>query len=240
MQNKKRKELKILSLTLACWGLIFVGSGVAMSNHENIITKYTYSLNISQNKIQESKTNEIKLKTMTLEVNNPVSVNVKDYLENVEKIEADVLSSLKLDTSSVNIQEAGTYTYTISYKKKKYNGTFKITEKELPKVNITLKNLTLKKDSVLDTKLSTYINETLTEEVQKNIILDLSAVKTNTEGTYQYTVTYGNKIYTAVIEIYTPTPQPNVITPNNPPEQQDKTDTETENSSTTNNNQTQQ
>lgn len=240
MQNKKRKELKILSLTLACWGLIFVGSGVAMSNHENIITKYTYSLNISQNKIQESKTNEIKLKTMTLEVNNPVSVNVKDYLENVEKIEADVLSSLKLDTSSVNIQEAGTYTYTISYKKKKYNGTFKITEKELPKVNITLKNLTLKKDSVLDTKLSTYINETLTEEVQKNIILDLSAVKTNTEGTYQYTVTYGNKIYTAVIEIYTPTPQPNVITPNNPPEQQDKTDTETENNSTTNNNQTQQ
>lgn len=209
----KKKELRIISLTLASWGLILIGSGVAMSTKETTIVKYTYSISISQNKVAEAKTNEIKLKEMTLEVNNPISVDVKDYLEDIENIDSSVLASLKLDTSKVNTQEAGKYTYTISYKRKTYNGTFTITEKQLPKVTITLRNLTLKKDSALDTNLSTYIVESLTDEVKNNITLDLSAVKINQEGTYQYKVIYNNQVYTANIEIYTPQ-APTVITPN--------------------------
>ena len=212
--SNQGKNLKIISYTVACWGLLLIGSGVIMNSHETTSVETTYSLGIYQNKVSESKTNEIKLKDMKIEVNNPISVDVKDYLEDLENIDSTVLKALKLDTSNVNVQEAGIYTYTISYKKKKYNGTFTVTEKALPKVTLTLKNLTLKKDSVLETSLSTYIVEELTDEVKNNIILDLSAVKTNIEGTYQYSVTYNNKIYLANIEIYTPQ-APTVITPNN-------------------------
>ncbi len=225
MRKFTRKEFKVISAAVACYGLMFIGTGIAMNNHETTVVQTSYSLGVYQNKVAESKTNEIKLKDMTLEVNNPLSVDIKDYLEDYANLDESVLKALKLDTSNVNPQEAGTYTYTISYKRKKYNGVFKITEKELPKINITLKNLTLKKDSVLDTNLSTYIHEKISDEVAKNIVLDLSNVKTNVEGTYQYTVTYANKIYTANIEIYTPQ-APTVITPN--------TDQQTTNSETTN------
>lgn len=230
------KNLRVIGLTLGCWGLILLSSGIAMTSKETTTIQHTYSLTVSQIKVSESKTNEIKLKDMTLEINNPLSVDVKDYLENVENIDESVLKSLKLDTSEVNVQEAGKYTYTISYKKKKYNGIFTITEKELPKVNLTLRNLTLKKDSVLDTNLSTYIVEKIDEEVQKNIVLDLSQVKTNIEGTYQYTITYNNKLYTANIEIYTPQ-APTVITPNTQTQEEtkDKEETSQENKQDENN-----
>ena len=213
MRKFTRKEFKVISAAVACYGLMFIGTGIAMNNHETTVVQTSYSLGVYQNKVAESKTNEIKLKEMTLEVNIPLSVDVKDYLEDYETLDESVIKALKLDTSNVNIKEKGTYTYTISYKRKKYNGTFKVIEKELPIVNITLRNLTLKKDTVLDTNLSTYIKEQLSDEVAKNIVLDLSAVKTNVEGTYQYTVTYANRIYTANIEIFTPQ-APTVITPN--------------------------
>ncbi|MBQ8131748.1 MAG: hypothetical protein IJ193_04590 [Bacilli bacterium] len=213
MRKFTRKEFKVISAAVACYGLMFIGTGIAMNNHETTVVQTSYSLGVYQNKVAESKTNEIKLKEMTLEVNMPLSVDVKDYLEDYETLDESVIKALKLDTSNVNIKEKGTYTYTISYKRKKYNGTFKVIEKELPIVNITLRNLTLKKDTVLDTNLSTYIKEQLSDEVAKNIVLDLSAVKTNVEGTYQYTVTYANRIYTANIEIFTPQ-APTVITPN--------------------------
>ncbi len=232
----KKKDLRLISLTIACCGLLFIGSGVAMNMHDTTVIETTYSLGVYQNKVSESKTNEIILNDMTIEVNNPISVDVRDYLKDVQNIDSNVLNSLKLDTSYVNINEAGTYTYTISYKKKKYNGTFIVTEKELPKVTLTLRNLTLKKDSPLETTLSTYIVEELTDEIKNNIVLDLSNVKTNIEGTYQYSVTYNNKIYLANIEIYTPQ-APTIITPNSTEQIKDTTNTDT-NTSTEVDNQT--
>lgn len=238
METKKKKELRMISLTLACWGLLFIGSGAALNTKQTTVVKYNYSVTVSQNKVAESKTNEIKLKDMKLEVNTPLSVDIKDYLEDVENIDSSVLASLKLDTSKVNPQEAGTYTYTITYKRKTYNGTFTITAKQLPKVTITLRNITLKKDSALDTNLSTYIVETLTDEVKNNITLDLSEVKTNQVGTYQYKVIYNNQVYTANIEVYVPQ-APTVITPNTPSEDEttnnDNTTTTTTTTDTTTN-----
>ena len=224
----KTKDLKVISFTLACWGLSFIGSGLVMNTKETTITQTRYNLSVTSNKVAESKTNEIKLKDMSLEINPPLSVDVKDYLKDIENLETSVLKSLKLDTSEVNVQEAGTYRYTITYKNKKYNGTFIITEKELPKVTLTLKNLKLEKDSILDTNLSTYIEEKIPEEIIENIVLNLSSVKTNVEGIYQYSITYNNKLYTANIEIFTPTPKaPTVITPNTP--ENDNTTTTPEN-----------
>lgn len=220
----KVKNLRIIGFTIGCWGLVLIGCGITMNTKETTIIENKYSLTVSQTKVSESKTNEIKLKDMKIEINNPLSVDVKDYLEKVENIDESVIKALKLDTSAVNTQEAGTYTYTISYKKKKYNGTFIVTEKELPKVNLTLNELKLEVGAVLDTNLGTYIKEKLDDEVQKNIVLDLSKVDTKTVGTYQYTVTYNGKLYTSKIVIYSPQKGPIVITPNNSTETKDNTD----------------
>ncbi len=226
--KKKTKKLRIISLTLACWGLLLIGSGIAMTKHETTVVQRTYSLSVHQSKVAESKTNEIKLKDMESEINNPISVNIRDYLENSEKIEENIINALKLDTSKVNIQEAGSYTYTITYKKKKYNGTFTIKEKELPKLALTLKSLKIKKGSQLETSLNTYINQTLTEEIASNITLDLSSVKTDLVGVYQYSVKYNNQLYTSTIEVYEP--QTVIITPNSETEvkEEPKEDTQPE------------
>lgn len=210
-----KKESRFLSLTIAGCGILLIGSGLVMTKTTpETVIKHNYSVSVTEQKVAQAKTNEIKLKAMELEINNPMSLDVKDYIENVEQIETSVLKALKLDTSLVNINQAGTYTYTISYKKKKYNGSFTIKEKELPKVDLTLKNLSLEKGAALSTNVSTYIVEELTEEVRNNIILNLRDVNTAQPGEYQYTVTYNNRLYTGKIWIYEK--QTTVITPNTP------------------------
>lgn len=217
-----KKESRFLSLTIAGCGLLLIGSGLVMTNiKQDTIIKHNYSVSVTEQRVAHSKTNEIKLKTMELEINNPMSLNIKDYLENAELIEPSVLKSLKLDISLVNINQAGTYTYTIKYKKKKYNGTFVIKEKELPKVEITLKNLSLEKGAALSTNVSAYIVEELSEEVRNNIIINLKDVNTAQPGEYQYTVTYDNKLYTGKIWIYEK--QTTIITPNTPETPSDDT-----------------
>ena len=79
---------------------------------------------------------------------------------------------------------------------------FIIKEKELPKVELTLKNLSLEKGAALSTNVSAYIVEELSEEVRNNIIINLKDVNTAQPGEYQYTVTYNNKLYTGKIWIY--------------------------------------
>lgn len=217
-QRLTKKENRILSITIACCGLLMIGSGLTMTvAGDRTTVKKTYSLDITEAKVAQAQTNEIKLKDMELEINNPLSMDVKDYLENANEIEPSVLKALKLDTSMVNINQAGSYNYTVSYKKKKYNGTFVIKAKELPKVEIKLKNLSLEKGSALSTNISTYVVGDLSEEVQNNIVLNLKDVNTQQPGEYQYTVTYDNKLYTGKIWIYEK--QTTIITPNTEPDQ---------------------
>lgn len=209
------KEIKIISATLATWGLLFVGSGLTMKAMTKPVTVVKSDFEIVQKRVSETITNEIKLKDMESEINNPLSVDVKDYLANLEEIDLSIVKNLKLDTSMVNTQQNGTYTYTIAYQKKKYNGSYTIKEKELPKVELTLKNFKLALNSPLNANpedLSTYIEEELTEEVKKNITIDLSQVRTDQEGIYEYTVTYNGIIYKGKIEVYQP--QTKIITPN--------------------------
>jgi len=190
-----------------------LGSGLIMNtNVKDPIINKKFTLNINTQQVTQAKTNELKLKEITIEVNNPISVNVKDYLEDVQTIDESVIKALKLDTSMVNINEAGTYTYTITFKKKKYNGTIIVKEKELPKVDIVLKNIRHEKNTPISTDLATYISTPLTEEVKNHIILDLSKVINTQAGIYQYTVTYNGNLYTGKIEIYEP--KTTIITPN--------------------------
>lgn len=232
-----KKEKNIISITLAIWGFIMIFSGLIMSANvkEPIINK-KYTVDVSTQQSVQAKTNELKLKEITIEVNNPISVNVKDYLENIENIDNSVIKALKLDTSMVNINEAGSYTYTITFKKKKYNGTIIVKEKELPKVEITLKNIRQEKNTPISTELTTYISNTLTDEIKKHIVLDLSKVVNTQPGIYQYTVSYNGNLYTGKIEIYEP--QATIITPNtnNDKENNNNNNNTTNNTTNPNNN----
>ncbi len=209
------KELRILAVIIGIWGFVLLGSGITMNYSTKTVIKTTYSLSVDKKKISESqaKKNEIKLKNITIYVNNPISVNIEDYLENPEQIDQKTLETMTIDTSLVNINQAGTYTYTIKNNKKKYTGTIIVKEKELPDVAFTLKNLEFTIGDSISTNPRAYINETITDEVYNALTLDLSQVISNTEGTYQYYITYKNTTYTAQITIKAPGPK--VTGPNN-------------------------
>lgn len=207
------KETRIISLALASWGIILTGSGLIMNSMIKPAPVAKNDLEITHKRVTEVKSNEIKLKDIELEINEPLSVNVKDYLENVDSIDSETLKTLKLDTSMVKISEPGTYTYTVTYKKKKYNGTLVVKEKELPNVDLTVNNLTLTIGSPLSTDKQIYIKETLTDEMKEAIIVDLTKVDTTKVGSYEYTVIYNNISYTGHIEVIEP--QTKVMLPSN-------------------------
>lgn len=227
MGKLTKKETRIISLALASWGVIMLGSGFTMKSMIKPTEVKKNDLEVVHKRVAEIKTNEIKLKDMELEINQSLSVDVKDYLENLADIDQEVLKSLKLDTSMVKVNEAGSYTYTVSYKKKKYNGTFTIKEKELPNVDLTINNLRLTIGSPLSTDKQVYIKETLTDEIKNNILIDLTAVDTQKVGNYKYTVTYNGILYTGTIEVYEP--QQKVLTPSNGTEDKEKPDNKEEN-----------
>lgn len=235
------KETRIISLALASWGIILTGSGLTMNLMTKPVPVAKNDLNVIHKRVAEVKSNEIKLKDIELEINEPLSVTVKDYLENANDIDDETLKALKLDTSMVKTSEPGTYTYTVSYKKKKYNGTLVIKEKELPNVDLTVNNLTLTIGSPLSTDKQIYVKETLTDEMKEAIIIDLTKVNTTKAGNYEYTVIYNNISYTGHIEVIEP--QTKVILPSNGTEdkkdnqdnKENKEDKDSENNNTENN-----
>ena len=79
-----------------------------------------------------------------------------------------------------------------------------IKEKELPNVTFTLKTITLTAGDSLSTNTRSYINENISDEVLNNIILDLSQVNNQTQGNYDYYITYNGTKYQGKIEIRYP------------------------------------
>lgn len=205
LKNITPKQRNIIVATVSIWGFVLIGSGITMNLMSKPATAVTkQEIKITQKRVANMKSNEIRLKEMEQEINQPLSMNIRDYLENANDIEDSILQELKLDTSMVNVNQAGNYTYTITYKKKTFNGAFKIKEKPLPDMILTLKNLNLELGSALSTDLTTYINETLTDEVKANVKLNLTNVNTAQAGSYQYTVTYNGRLYTGTITIFEP------------------------------------
>ena len=186
------KEKRILSITLGIWGTFLVISGLIMNTQMKPIIQTNYRLKIERKKVElaQGKTNEIKLKDIEIEINTPISVNIKDYLEDSSIITEETIKKLKLDTSRVNINEANTYQYTITYGKKKYIGNIKVKQKELPNITITLKEINLTIGESLSSNPRAFIQEDITDEVFNNLTLDLSKVKQNVAGTYEYYITY--------------------------------------------------
>jgi len=204
------REKRILSITLACWGLFFIISGLIMSGNVKTIVDTKYTLSIQSKKIAEAqaKSNEIKLKDLEIEINTPLSVNVKDYLENVDKISNTTLKELKLDTSLVQVNQAGSYQYNIIYKKKIYVGKITVKEKELPTIKVK-EEIEIPKYGTLDISNKLYyLEEAPIKEVLDNIIIDVSSVDLGNVGTYQFYVKYLDIKYTGKIKVVEPITPP--------------------------------
>ena len=220
------KEKKAIAITISIFSIILIITGIIMNNKDKPIinTKYTLKTEIKQIAKAQAKTNEIKVKDIEIEINNPISINVKDYLEDIEKLSDETINSLKLDTSMVNINEAGKYQYTITYKKKKYLGTITVKEKELPNFNFTLKTIKIKIGESLSSNPRTFINEEISDEIYNNLTLDLSKVDVTRQQDYDYYITYKGVTYQGKVEVRAP--GPTIITPNtNDEEEKDDTTT---------------
>ena len=209
--NKKQRI--IFSSTLAGISIFMIGSGLVMDANSKPIIHTKYTVNVEKKKIAEAqaKTDEIKLKDLEIEINNPISVNIKDYLEDVDKLKETTIKSLKLDTSLVNINQAGSYKYTITYGKKKYIGNIKVKEKELPNVTLTLKSIKLKTKESLSSNPRTFIEGDITDEVYNNLTLDISKVDTENQGDYTYYIIYKGVTYQGKVEVRDP--GPTIISP---------------------------
>ena len=201
------REKRLLSITIAACGVFLIGSGLIMNANTHTITNTKYSLKVEKKKISETqaKSNEIKLKEIETEVNIPISVDVKDYLENINDLDEATLKALKLDTSLVNITQPGSYQYSITYNKKKYVSTIKVNEKEIP--TITLKDLTFEIDNIVFSQYAKdYINETLEPEVYNTCNIDEESFKEVKEAktagdNYKYSIKCGDITYVGKVTI---------------------------------------
>ncbi len=197
------KQVRIITVTaLSLLGILSIASGVMYNSLQANNVEEKVLVIVEQKQVSKENDIDIKLKNLTIEVNTPLSVKIIDYLDSA--VSDEVLANLKLDTSGVNVTSPGTYNYTITYKKKVYQGIIIVKEKQLNTntlQSITLKTLKINISTALPTDVSNYVIENLTDDIKSNMLIDLSKVNVNKAGSYQYTITYNNSIYTGTIVV---------------------------------------
>ena len=197
------KHVRIITVTaLSLLGVLSIASGVMYSSLQANNVEEKVLVVVEQKQVSKESDIDIKLKNLTIEVNTPLSVKIIDYLDSA--VSDEVLANLKLDTSEVNVTEPGTYNYTVTYKKKTYQGIIIVKEKEVTNntlQSITLKTVNINVGTALPTDVSNYVIEPLTDDIKATMLIDLSKVNVNTAGNYQYTITYNNSIYTGTIVV---------------------------------------
>lgn len=199
---RRNKGTNILILSLAFSGILSTSTGL-MLNNMSIPTSNVIDVKVVEKQVSRLKSNVPVLKDIEVELNQPISVDVKDYITNMEDISTSVLRAFKLDTSLVNVTQPGKYTYYIEYKNKKYNGNVLVKAKEEEKINtLHLKNFSVKVNEDLPNDVSKYLDDILDAETLSKIQLDKSKVDTTKPGDYQYTITYNKMMYTGTITVY--------------------------------------
>ena len=212
MNDNKGIKLLIFSLTFS--GLLSTTSGIILNSMDIKPTKNKINVKVEEKQVSRIKTNIPVLKDIEVEVNEPISVDVKEYITNLDDIDTSVLREFKLDTSLVNLTQAGNYTYTISYDNKKYTGNIIVKEKAIQIVNLQIKNIKFKLNEEIPTDPRKYITTELTDEMIEKIKLDTTKVNNKVAGDYQYTITYENQLYTGIVNIYEEQPAPVINTIN--------------------------
>lgn len=198
--NQKIRLITVSSFALL--GILCISSGTMYSKLQQKNVKQTSLVIVQQKRISKKEDLILKLKNFEIEVNTPLSVKIADYLE--EPVKDEILVNLKLDTSNVNVTQPGVYQYIITYKQKEYNGSITVKEKQAPEntlSSITLKTINLKLGTPVPTDISNYVIEAIPEELKPQMKLDLSKVNINVAGTYLYSITYNNSVYTGTITV---------------------------------------
>ncbi|MBQ3435737.1 MAG: hypothetical protein IJH13_01810 [Bacilli bacterium] len=203
--NQKIRYFLILSIVFL--GITAISSGMIMPSL-SVKGKNIVKLKVVQKRVASSNKLELILKNITQDVNVPLSVEVKDYIENIGSVSDKVLAKLKLDTSLVNIKQPGAYQYTVTYNKRVYVGIVNIKEPDKSLASITLKNITLLINDPVPTDLNSYIKESIPDNAKDKIKLDISKVNNRSAGTYQYTIDYNGKLYTGTVTVYSPQQDP--------------------------------
>ncbi len=197
------KQRMILTITLTVWGIFLIISGVIMDGREKKIVHTAYEVTIEKKELKEAQAKmiDIKAKDIEIEINTPISVDIKDYIEKPEEIKEEIIKNLKLDTALVNVNQAGKYEYSISYNKKVFKGNIIVKEKELPNVQFTLKDIKIKKGEKLSDKIKDYINEELSEEAYDNMSISLPSDYSDNPGHYTYSIIYKKVTYNGTIDV---------------------------------------
>lgn len=201
----KNKGTKILILSLTFSGLLSTTTGIALNNMKANTSTDKIDIKVVERQVARLKSNIPVLKDMEVEINEPISVDVKDYISNIDEISSNALRAFKIDTSLVNVTQAGKYSYTIQYNGKKYKGSITVKDKEKEdKIIETLyiKNFSIKVNEKLPTEISNYLENKVDTLDPALIKLDTSKVDIHVAGEYQYTITYGNMLYTGTIKVY--------------------------------------
>ena len=197
------KHVRIITVSaLSLLGILCISSGIMYNSLQANNVKEQILVVVEQKQVSKESDINIKLKNLTIEANTPLSVKIIDYLDSA--VSDEVLANLKLDTSGVNVTEPGTYNYTVTYKKKVYQGIIVVKEKEVNTntlQSITLKTVNINVGTALPTDISNYVIEPLTDDIKATMLIDLSKVNVNKAGSYQYTITYNNSIYTGTIVV---------------------------------------
>lgn len=190
----------IVTSTFTLLGILCIVSGFICIYKQPEQQSETVLVIVQKKQIEQEIQPTITPKNIEIMVNTPLSVKIVDYLANA--VTDEVLAYLTLDTSTVNVTVAGTYSYTITYKDTVYTGTIVVKENPITATqNITLKPLNIKVGEILTNNISDYIVETITDETKALMKLDISQVNNHKAGTYQYSITYNNSIYTGTITV---------------------------------------
>ena len=201
----KNKGTKILILSLTFSGLLSTTTGIALNNMKVNTSTNKIDVKVVERQVSRLKSNIPVLKDLEVVINEPISVDVKDYISNIEDISSSAIRTFKLDTSLVNVTQAGKYSYTIQYNGKKYIGSITVKEKEKEEKKIEtlhIKNFSIKVNEQLPTEIAGYLEDKMDTLDPSLIKLDTSKVDVHVAGEYQYTITYSNMLYTGTIKVY--------------------------------------
>ena len=107
--TKSVRIIVVVSFTLL--GILCIASGIMYSSLQSNNIDQKILVVVEQKQVSTIDDVELKLKNLAIEVNTPLSVKIVDYLD--VAVSNEVLANLKLDTSSVNVTEIGTYTVSV-------------------------------------------------------------------------------------------------------------------------------
>ena len=201
----KNKGTKILILSLTFSGLLSTTAGIALNNMKVNTSTNKIGVKVVERQVARLKSNVPVLKDLEVKINEPISVDVKDYILNIDDISSNALRAFKLDTSLVNVTQAGKYSYIIQHNGKKYKGSITVKEKEKEEKiieNLHIKNFSIKVNEQLPTEITSYLEDKVDTLDPSLIKLDTSKVDIHVAGAYQYTITYSNMLYTGTIKVY--------------------------------------